>query len=222
MGVTTNGPPPGDGRGTASPAELEDSIGRISGIQSARVVVNPSGRVTEVHVLATRERGPKQIVRDVQSVLLASFNLEVDYRTVSVVQLDDARAAAPGRSGGARPAIVRVASDTEQQTASVTVNLAVGDGTRTGSAHGSALSGLRLVALAIVDAVGGLLGSSAADVQAADIVSAGGHQLAVTVLRLVTPRGEHLVTGSALVRRDVNDAVARATLDALNRLIEAP
>lgn len=219
-----NEPTGGHRGGEVATADLEGDISRITGIQSARVVQAPDGRITEVHVLATRERGAKQLVRDVQSVLLARYGLELDYRTVSVVQLDDItveRKAGEAAGGSPRPAIMRIAADSEKQVASVTVDLAVGEETRTGQARGSALSGSRLVALAIVDAVGGLLGSSAAEVEAAEVFTAGGHRLAVIVLRLVTARGEHLVTGSAVVRRDVNDAVARATLDALNRLIEA-
>jgi hypothetical protein len=36
-------------------------------------------------------------------------------------------------------------------------------------------------------------------------------------VHFVTKRGEHVVSGSAVVRNDPADAVARAVLDALNR-----
>src|SRR6266542_6500006 len=71
------------------PSALEAAILRIQGIQAARVVSGPGGRVSEVHVLAGRERGAKQLVRDVQSVILTNFGVDIDYRTVSVVQLDE-------------------------------------------------------------------------------------------------------------------------------------
>src|SRR5437762_7656775 len=82
-GRPDNGHPP-------EPVELEAAILRIQGIQAARVVAGPGGRVSEVHVLAGRERGAKQLVRDVQSVILTNFGVDIDYRTVSVVQLDEA------------------------------------------------------------------------------------------------------------------------------------
>jgi hypothetical protein len=80
---------------------------------------------------------------------------------------------------------------------------------------------LRLVAGATVDAVGDLLKASAVEVQSAELMSVGSVQLAVAVLRLATSRGEQLLTGSAIVRKDANDSIARATLDALNRVLNA-
>ena len=84
--------------------ELESALSRIPSVTAARVVAAPNGRIEEVHVLARRDRSPKQLVRDVQSVALASFGLEIDYRTVSVVQLDD-----PLVEGDTHPALPRVA-----------------------------------------------------------------------------------------------------------------
>src|SRR5438552_7072502 len=78
-----------DTEGEVSTAELESALSRIPSVTAARVVTAPTGRVAEVHLLAKRDRAPKQLVRDVQSVALANFGLDVDYRTVSVVQLDD-------------------------------------------------------------------------------------------------------------------------------------
>src|SRR5437588_7450227 len=74
---------------SVSPTEVENALGRIPSVTAARIVTGPGGRISEVHVLARKERGPKQVVRDVQSVILTTFGLELDYRTVSVVQLDD-------------------------------------------------------------------------------------------------------------------------------------
>ncbi len=42
----------------------------------------------EIHVLTTREVGPKQTVRNVESALLAQYDLEVDHRKISVAQTD--------------------------------------------------------------------------------------------------------------------------------------
>src|SRR5438309_10750069 len=69
--------------------QIESALARIPSVTAARIVTGPAGRISEVHLLARRERAPKQLVRDVQSVALANFGVEVDYRTVSVVQLDE-------------------------------------------------------------------------------------------------------------------------------------
>ena len=217
---------------------LEDAIRRISGIQAARVVTGPGGRVAEVHVLAGRERGAKQLVRDVQSVILTNFGIDIDYRTVSVVQLDEV--APPAASAGAqagpatphvqpptvetpgvpRPAIVRLVTETASFTTEVRVGVSINTLERAGMARGPSTAGLRLVANATVDAVAEMLHASAVEVTSAELVTIGLIQVAVVVVRLATSRGEQTLTGSAVVRKDANDAVARATLDALNRVID--
>jgi hypothetical protein len=218
------------------PADLERAILRIQGIQAARVVAGPGGRVSEVHVLAGRERGAKQLVRDVQSVILTNFGVDIDYRTVSVVQLDDV-ATMPGplrqtapeadpppgvpHAGASRPAIVRLVTETSAFTTEIRVGVSVDGSERAGVSRGPSTSGLRLVAGATVDAVGDLLRASAADIQSAELVTVGLVQMAVVVVRLSTSRGDQLLTGSAIVRKDAADAVARATLDALNRILTA-
>src|SRR5579864_6931969 len=80
---------PSDVRSRVAIEDIESALSRIPSVTAARVVTGAAGRIAEVHVLARRDRAPKQLVRDVQSVVLASFGLELDYRTVSVVQLDD-------------------------------------------------------------------------------------------------------------------------------------
>ena len=51
-------------------------------------MVNDEGVPVEVHILAAPTKLAKQVVRDVQSVALAAFGVELDRRTISVVQLE--------------------------------------------------------------------------------------------------------------------------------------
>ena len=195
--------------------ELEATLGRQPGVQAVRVVTGPDAKPTEVHVLATREKTPKQLVRDIQSVAMAQFDLEVDHRIVSVVQFDDEeRGAAPNR--------VLIATITAQVTgleSTATVTLASGgtlyDGTA--SAPATPSSRPRLVARATLNAVCSLMSVGACDIEYASIVQVGGREVAVSIVQVVTAEGESIVTGSALVRGDDADAVARSVLDALNR-----
>lgn len=196
--------------------ELEASLGRLPGIQAVRVVTGPDAKPTEVHVLATREKAPKQLVRDIQSVAMAQFDLEVDHRIVSVVQFDDEE------RGNAAPNRVLIATITAQTTGletTATVTLASGgtlfDGTA--SAPATASSRPRLIARATLNALTTLMPVGACDIEYSAIVQVGGRDVAVSIVQLVTPDGETIVTGSALVRGDDSDAVARSVLDALNR-----
>jgi hypothetical protein len=66
---------------------LEADLPKIQGVSSARVV--GEDEPSEIHVVASTARPPKQIVRDVQSLANARFGIPIDHRIVSVVQLND-------------------------------------------------------------------------------------------------------------------------------------
>ena len=69
--------------------DLEAALRQIQGIRAASVVTNGKSEPTEIHILAMSGKAPKQIVRDVQSLAMAQFDLDIDHRIVSVVQLED-------------------------------------------------------------------------------------------------------------------------------------
>src|SRR5262249_1211176 len=115
------------------------------------------GRPLEVHVLAHPGKHPKQLVRDVQSVALTSFGLDVDRRIVSVVQLSPT-GETPGervKPERARAPIGAIHSQIEGRRATIRITLAAGEAEATGYAEGSAATAtrLRLVASAALDAL---------------------------------------------------------------------
>lgn len=74
--------------------EFEEALRQVPGIRAASVVTGPDAKPTEVHVLAAPGKPAKQVVRDVQSVAMAQFDLDLDHRIVSVVQIGDTAIAA--------------------------------------------------------------------------------------------------------------------------------
>ena len=81
--------------------ELEDSLRQIPGVKAASVVTGPDAVPTEIHVLAAPGKPAKQIVRDVQSLALARYDIDLDHRIVSVVQIGEEEA--PRTSGQSQP-----------------------------------------------------------------------------------------------------------------------
>lgn len=218
--------------------ELEDALRHIQGVRAASVVTGPDAVPTEVHVLADPGKPAKQVVRDVQSLAMARYDIDIDHRIVSVVQMgeEEVRAPEPAAHAGApaptpeakpsrevecsgRPAIaaIMVRSGKGETEASVTL-AATGE---LFEGHSSGPTGrthrARLVALATLDAVAELLGQPC-EVESASIIGTGVRDVALTVLTMTLPRtGEQVLTGCAAVRGDEADAVARSVLDALNR-----
>ena len=84
--VLEQDPAPSDAGWTRERAEK--LLNSLVGVVSARVIARPGGSVEEIHILTTRDLTPKQIVRNVESALLARFDLEVDHRVISVAQAE--------------------------------------------------------------------------------------------------------------------------------------
>ena len=96
---------------------IERELCRLPDVSVARLVADDAGRIIEAHIIATQGKHPKQIVRDVQSVALAEFGLEIDRRVVSVVQLGDGDFSVPGRRRRRLPAFDRVDPGRDQRAA---------------------------------------------------------------------------------------------------------
>ncbi|PYP39070.1 MAG: hypothetical protein DMD48_07935 [Gemmatimonadetes bacterium] len=70
---------------------VENLITGLTGVLSARVVVTPLGEVSEVHVLTKSDIAPKQVVRNIESALMAQLGFKIDHRKISVAQTADVR-----------------------------------------------------------------------------------------------------------------------------------
>ena len=200
--------------------EVEREICRLPDVSIARLVGEADGRVSEVHIVAQPGKHPKQIVRDVQSIALASFGLDIDRRVISVVQLGG-NVLPEHAAAEIRASIVAITAEANGLRSLVRVTLARDEDEAVGFAEGSIATTARhrLVATATVDALRQLEPSAECiDVDHAQIVRIGAHDIAVVTIVFVVPPAEQLVSGSAIVRpQQEADAVARAVLDATNR-----
>ena len=67
--------------------EVEELLAGLQGVGSLKVVPDGHGGIDEVHVVSDHSVGPKQIVRNIESALLAEFGLQIDHRKISVAQV---------------------------------------------------------------------------------------------------------------------------------------
>ena len=95
----------------------ENLLTSLEGILSARVVTTPLGEVSEIHVLAQAGLTPKQIVRNVESALLAQLGLKVDHRKISIAQTADVRPLDAGTAQAAQPVTMHQAPGQPQPQA---------------------------------------------------------------------------------------------------------
>jgi hypothetical protein len=202
-------------------SEIEDGMSAIPGVVASRIVPGFDRTVDEVHVLTTTERSPKQVVRDVQTYLLTRHGVSTDHRVISVAQIDDDPISA-ATIGDRRVSIATVEST--QDGLQLQIKVTVRDGTQLidGESQGPASPAgrRRATARATLEAIRPLLpADQVVELEGAEVTDVLGRELAICLVHFHTPRGETTNCGSAMIRGDEADAVARALLDAVNRAI---
>lgn len=68
--------------------EMEYFLNDIKSVLSSKVIIDSNNEIREIHVLSDSSRHSKQIARDVRTALLSKFNKDVDYKIISVAQID--------------------------------------------------------------------------------------------------------------------------------------
>jgi len=202
----------------ASAADIESVIRSLINVGSVRVVMDKGGAIEEIHVLTDSSRAPKQLVRDVESALMAHFGIEFDHKKISVAQTRNGKqfGFAEGRL---RFADVFISLNGARVEAVVHLNNNGETYTGTASGHSSSHNQLRLIGTATLRAAENCQGSDGTlvleDLNAS--VNLSGRNVVVVSVNMITPRGEDLLVGSAIVKQDLWKAVVNATLDAINR-----
>ena len=220
-------------------AEAQKLLLSLRDIAGASITLSEDGKtLSEVNILAEGHRPPKQIVRDVRSALRAEYQVDVDYRRISVAQRREPEADRQTEENEGPTILTLPAAHVEEEpsvqrfrfqgvtvavaggTSQVQVELSLGDREAVGEAEGVA-SGMgvsRLVAQATLDAVGKFLArSNSLDLKDIQLVTLGGEQTVLVALSLLKDRSEKSLTGSAPARPTLQEGVAYATLCALNR-----
>jgi len=67
----------------------EGIIRQVRDVLGAKVFLDEEGKISEIHILSSPARNPKQIVRDVVSALLIQAGVDVDHKKISVVQIEE-------------------------------------------------------------------------------------------------------------------------------------
>ena len=204
-------------------ADVEQALRSLPGVVAARLVPGYERPVDELHVVTAPGKSPKQIARDVQTLLFARFGVDADHKVISVVQVNEAT----DGFRNPRVAIARVQAVMEGLTARVTVTVSSGDDEYTGEGEGpaSAAGRRRAVARATLDALRPLMSSHGRSARSFEIEGVSveevlGRLIAISLVHINSSRGDVTVCGCAVVAGDEAAAVARSVLDALNRDLE--
>ena len=206
----------------------ENLLTSLEGVLSARVVTTPLGEVSEIHILAQSGLAPKQVVRNVESALLAQLGLRVDHRKISIAQTADVR---PIETLDHEAVSVRARHRTvlfENMTASpssrphhinLTVTLSCNGKSESADADSSDTprSRVEAAARATIQVLDRLLEGAAVALDGAKIVEGFDCQFVFAAVQGLGGRDSLLLTGTAQIRESAERAAVFAVLDATNR-----
>lgn len=179
--------------------------------------VESEGKLEEVHIVASTIRAPKQIVRDIESILLAMFNYRIDRKIISIAQIGTdtvkviKRIKFEGVSiethGSNIDCKVRLSHEGEEY-------ICVKGGVKTTSNR------YKVVAKATIGAITQITGSKYIfDIQDVLLSTSRDITFICVVVNIIINEKEESLVGTAIISDDTNEAIAKATLDAINRRI---
>lgn len=67
--------------------KIEELISKVPGVKAVKVVGDGAG-LHEIHVITTSDKSPKQLVRDIETVVLASTGIRLDRKIISIAQVE--------------------------------------------------------------------------------------------------------------------------------------
>jgi hypothetical protein len=202
---------------TASPqvGELEVAVAALRGVRAARVD-SSAGGLDSVRVLVVPERDPGEVITEIQGMVWAHLGTELDAHAIEVMKATRP-SSGNGRAQRRKLSSLSMKRSGDRFTSQVILEL-----------EGDLLMGEddspagrrfehRSVADAVLDAVRQLI-AEPLELTSADFIEMGDCRIAAVAVE----RAGGILLGSALVTLDEHDAIARATLDAINRLLADP
>ena len=210
----------------------ENLIASLTGILSARVVVTPLGEVSEIHVLTTSDVQAKQVVRNIESALMAHLGMKIDHRKISVAQTADVRPIEQMQEEAVRTRAnkrvvmfqgLEVRPSERPQRVIVRVRLsfegreAEAEEQGTDTVRNRVEAAARAASLCLDE----LLPDNSVALEGATIIEAFDRKFVLVAVHGLGGREAQLLTGTCEIRESTERSAVLAVLDATNRWTDA-
>lgn len=212
----------------------EELIASLQDVVSVRITATDSGSVDAIHVLVTGETPAKQVVRNIESALMAQLGLRVDHRKISIAATSRpassmapaATAAVVDERGPAkmtRPVYFEDVEVRGSRARGVTcrVTLRIGgeqfageaeEGLQSDRSRVDVAGRATLVALGLAQPLAGLF-----SLEGVRVITAFDREFVFAAVMARQGREQVMLTGSCEVRESAETAAVLAVLDATNR-----
>ncbi len=211
---------------------VENLISSLTGVLSARVVVTAQGEVSEVHVLTASDIQPKQMVRNIESALMAQLSLKIDHRKISIAQTADVRPIEALQqeaiNARAKKRVVvfqglEVRPSERAHRVLVRVKLSFEDREAESEQEGTdtVRNRVEAAARAAVLSLEELLPDDSVALEGAQIVEAFDRKFVLVAVHGLGSRDARLLAGTCEIRENPERSAVLAVLDATNRWADA-
>lgn len=194
--------------------EIKKLVCMLPDVKHCSITCSQNNEVKEIHVLAGVNRNIKQLVRDIQSAINAKFGINVDYKIISIAQINendikDARLKLEGISvkniDNAVEAIVTLKYEDKSFEG-------ISRRVKTRSNKFRAIADATLLALEQYLNIGQVFYLE--DIQAVPLANA---EVSTCVIGFAFDGKEELLAGCSIISDDENESAVKAVLSAVNR-----
>ncbi|OGO77286.1 MAG: hypothetical protein A2Y23_02600 [Clostridiales bacterium GWB2_37_7] len=196
--------------------EIKNLICKLPDIKHCSVVCSQDNVVEEIHALAGVSRNIKQLVRDIQSAINARFGINIDYKVISIAQIDESD------FKETRLKLDGISVNNIENSIEATVTLKYDDKLFEGKSRRikSRSNKLKAIADATLLALEGYLDiGQAFYLEDMQIVLVANRELFACVIGFALGGKEELLSGCSIINADENETVVKAVLSAVNRKI---
>lgn len=196
--------------------EIEKSINKLNGVLFSKIVLAKNQEIKEIHIITKDFCNPKKISRDIESLLIAQYNIAIDYRKISIAQVREEK----DYSNRMKFSDISVSSTEEQLQ--VKVKLENKDRVFEGKIDCTNWNRNKeyIIARATLDAITSFMnGKIFFQVDEIKTLQMEGKEVILISINLLSSEGKENLVGAALVGDDQNKTIVNAILKAVNRRI---
>ena len=196
--------------------EIEKLINQLNGVLFSKIVLAENQEIKEIHVITKDFYSPKKISRDIESLLIAKYNISLDYCKISIAQVRDEK------DYSHRLKVADLSVVPSEENLQVMVKLENNNKVFEGKINCANWNKNReyIVARATLDAITDFLnGKIFFQVDDIKKLKMDGKEVVLISINLINAQGKENLVGAALAENNPNMAVVCAILKAVNRRI---
>jgi len=201
---------------------IEESIHCIDGVLNVKVVGEGSN-ITEIHVLSNRSKTPKLLVRDIETLLKARFGVDIDHKKISVVSFDLDETSPDANVPFERPILWGIGWKKSREYFQVDIEIKLDEKIYRSSLTEKVWSRrehFALIAQAVIDCMNQIAATPLFTLRGVSIQKYSDFDIAICLVDYRNfGKSEGTLIGTAILREDVYETVARSALDAVNRKV---